>query len=174
MTAKLLRDPRTIRAALIWAGVYTGMTIGWALLGQLFGMYNEHIAHSLAFNTAILVPSLAVYTLAIRNLARGRATTYGQRLLLGLLLTVFVTVLGPLYPLASTVISPQYFENAIRYTTDSGMMSEADARQQLNLTTFVIQGLIAAPIFGLLLSAIGAIFNRASSAPLSAALQSST
>lgn len=173
MTAKLLKAG-SVRLALIWAGIYTTMTIAWALLGQLLGMYDEHIAHSLAFNTVILVPSLAVYTLAISAMARGQVTTYRQRVVLGLLLTAFVTILGPLYPLASSVISPHYFENAVRYTVDSGMMAEADARRQLNLTTFIVQGLIAAPVFGLVLSAIAALFSRLLGAERSSALQSTT
>ena len=170
MTSKVL-DSQNVRLAVLWAGVYTAMTIGWALLGSLLGMYDERIRYSLAFNTGVLLPSLAVYAFAIRKMASGRAMTYRQRVLWGLVLTVFVTVLGPLYPLASTVISPHYFENAIRYTVDSGMMSEAEARQQLNLTTFIVQGIIAAPVFGLVLSAIAALFVRSHNADRSVVFQ---
>jgi hypothetical protein len=154
----------SLRLAFKWAGFYTLMTIGWALLGKLLGLHDARIAYSVFFNSAVLLPSLFVYVLAIRAMSRARphgGASYGQRFLDGALLTAFVTLLGPLNPvLCALVISPEYFANAIRYVTAGGMMSEAQARQQFNLMTFVVQGLFAAPIFGLLLAALAASFVR--------------
>jgi hypothetical protein len=160
MISKVL-DSKKIRLAIKWAVVYTGMTLGWAVLGRALGLHDVRIQYSVFFNTAVLIPSFQVYILAIREMGAAPPMKYGERVLSGLLLTVFVTILGPLNPVISgLVISPHFFENAIRYVVESGMMTEAEARQQFNLTTFIVQGFIGGPIFGVILSLIAALFPR--------------
>lgn len=160
MLSKVL-DIKHLRLAFKWAVIYTGMTIGWAVLGKLLGLHDARIQYNLAFNSAVLIPSFPVYLLAIREMSASSPMKYGGRLLCGLLLTAFVTMLGPLNPVISFVfISPHFFENAIRFSVESGMMTDAAARQQFNLTTFIVQGFIGAPIFGLVLSLVAALFPR--------------
>jgi hypothetical protein len=161
VTSSRVFDSRTVGLAGKWAAIYMAMTLGWALLGKALGMHDVRIQYNLLFNTAVVIPSFPIYLWAIREMTGARPTAYGRRVVSGLLLTGFITVLGPLNPVISMrVISPQFFENAIRYVVDSGMMREAEARQQFNLTAFVAQGFIGGPIFGLVLSLIVAIVPR--------------
>ena len=158
MVAKVI-DAKNLHRALKWGAIYTGMTIGWAVLGKATGMHDARIRYNLAFNSAVLLPSLAVYALAIREMNAAVPMTYGERLLSGLVLTVFVTVLGPLNPVISMVfVSPRFFENATRYSIESGMMTDEEALQKFNLTTFIVRGFIGGPIFGFVLSLIAALF----------------
>jgi Protein of unknown function (DUF4199) len=171
MISKVL-ETENIRLALKWSVIYTGMTIAWAVLGKALGLHDTRIQYNLFFNSAVLIPSLPVYVLAIREMSASSSMKYGERLLCGLLLTAFVTVLGPLNPVISVVfISPHFFENAIRYSVESGMMTDAEAQQQFNLTTFIVQGFIGAPIFGLVLSLVAALFPRSPRAPEASAVR---
>ncbi len=146
-----------------WALIYTLMSITWALLGKLFGFYTEHIAYNPLFNTLIILPSVIVYTLAIREkklrFYNGQMT-YRQGMISGLFLTLFVTILGPVYPWFTQLISPDLFERSIAFAVSSGAMTADEASRQLNLKTFIVQGFLAGPVFGTIYTAIIAAFLR--------------
>jgi hypothetical protein len=81
-----------------------------------------------------------------------------------MVLTAFLIVLGILTPIISTrVVSPDLFKNSIRYVVDSGMMTEAEANAQFNLQTFIINGVLATPVFGLIFSTLTALLVRTKS-----------
>jgi hypothetical protein len=81
----------------------------------------------------------------------------------GIIMTVLITIFGILTPIiTATLISPNLFANSINYVVQAGMMTEAEARAQFNLSAFIIQGIFAAPIFGLVLSALAAFLLRSS------------
>ena len=164
------------RIEIKWAVIYTIMTLGWAFVGKLLGLHDQRIQYNLYFNTAILIPSFLVYLLAVREKKRARyagTITYRQGVASGLLLTLLVTILGPLNPwISTTFIAPDLFSNSIRYVVANGMMSESEAQSQFNLTAFIVQGLIGAPAFGLVLSLITAGFLRSRSTTVRAAAAS--
>lgn len=141
-----------------WAVIFALMTIAWAVTGKLLGMNDSRIARLQLFNTLIMVPAFIIYLLA---LLEKRPGTYKQGLISGLVLTLFVTILGPLTTfISTTLISPELFPNAIRYVVSTHQMSPQQAAQQFNLGTFIITGLIAAPVSGLVLSLIAAAIAR--------------
>jgi subtilase family serine protease len=72
-----------------------------------------------------------------------------------------VTLLSPVTQLiTSLVISPEYFPNAISYAVSSGALTAEAAAAYFNLQNYIIQGLIGAPILGIITTAIVAIFTR--------------
>ncbi len=155
---------KTWQTEMKWGLVHCGMTIAWALLGKMMGFHAEKIAYNLVFNTLSIVPSFIIYLLALRE-KRKKAfqglMSYRQGLASGMLLTVFITALGPLTPLITIgLISPDLFINLTRFTVQSGMMSEAEAAKQFNMGAFALQGLLAAPVFGLLFSLIAAAIGH--------------
>jgi hypothetical protein len=153
---------KNYRVELKWSFIYIFMTLIWALIGKLLGFHAGRIANNLIFNILIIIPSFITYLLATlekRNLYYQGTMTYRQGLISGLILTVLVTILGPLTPLISIgLISPELFENLIQFAVSSKLMSKTEAVKQFNTPTFIIQGLIAAPIFGLIFSLITAAF----------------
>ena len=87
--------------------------------------------------------------------------TYLQGFICGLIITAFVTVLSPLTQyITSTFITPDYFQNAIAYGVSSGKTTQEAAKAYFNLENYIIQGLIGAPIMGLLTTAIVSIFTQ--------------
>jgi uncharacterized membrane protein YjgN (DUF898 family) len=147
-----------------WAIIYFVMTIAWSALGKLLGFHSNRIEHNVLFNGLVIFPSFAVYLFALldkrKNYFDG-TMTFRQGFVSGMILTVFVTILGPLTPLISIgLISPDLFQNAIEFVVSNNIMTQEEANNQFNMPAFIIQGVIAAPIFGLPLSLICAFFTR--------------
>ena len=70
-------------------------------------------------------------------------------------------MLSPLtQTITSLVITPEFFPNMIDYAVDKGKMSQPEAEAYFNLKSYIMQGLIGAPVMGLITTAIVAIFTR--------------
>lgn len=152
-----------MKTELKWAIVYVVMTMAWALLGKGLGFHDTNIAAGAIFNTLIIIPSVIIYVLAMREKKLkhyGGQISYKQAFMSGLVLTLFVTILGPVYPAFTNAISPDFFDNSIRFMVTSDQMSEADAVKQFTLTSFIIQGFFGSIVFGLVYAAIISIFLR--------------
>jgi hypothetical protein len=147
-----------------WSLIFSAMALVWALIGKAFNFDDSAIQHNQLFNTLILIPAFIIYLLEAfakrKNYYHG-TISYKQALVSGLMLSVFVAILGVITTLITvTVISPDLFSNSIRYVTENGLMSEEDARNQFSLGMFLITGFIAAPITGLIFSLITSAIVR--------------
>jgi hypothetical protein len=147
-----------------WAAVFTAMTLAWMVLERAAGLHDEHLGLHATLTNLIAIPAVAVYVVALREKrarSYGGAMTYGQGFVSGAVVTLIVTVATPLSQyIISTVITPDYFANAIRYTVEHNMLTQEAAEAQFNLTNYVVQATIFAPVMGLLTSAIVAVFTR--------------
>jgi phosphate/sulfate permease len=84
-----------------------------------------------------------------------------QGLVSGLLISLVLAVFTALTQwLSSYWVSPAYFPNMIEYATAQGMMTMEEAREYFSSSNYMLQSFIAAPILGLLTSAILMIFLR--------------
>jgi hypothetical protein len=152
-----------MKTELKWAIVYVVMTMAWSLLGKSLGFHDSRIATGVIFNTLIIIPSVIIYVLSMREKKLnyfGGQVSYKQTFMSGLILTLFVTILGPIYPIFTNMISPDLFDKSIRFMVTSNQMSEADAVKQFTLLSFIIQGIFGSIIFGLIYSAVIAIFLK--------------
>jgi len=152
-----------MKTELKWAVVYVVMTMVWSLLGKGLGFHDANLAAGVIFNTLIIIPSVILYVLSMREKKiryYGGQITYKQAFMSGLVLTLLVTILGPIYPLFTNLISPDLFDNSIRFVVATNQMSEADAVKQFTLSSFIVQGIFGALVFGLVYAAIISIFLR--------------
>ena len=87
--------------------------------------------------------------------------TYKQGFITGLIISVFIAILSPLTQyITSTVITPEYFPNAIDYAVREGQMTQEVAENYFNMRSYIVQGLIWSLGMGLVTSAIVALFVR--------------
>jgi len=147
-----------------WALFFTIMSLLWMLLERLLGLHDVHIEKHAIYTNFIAIPSILIYVLALfdkrKNYFKG-TLSYKQGFICGLIITFIITLLVPLSQyITSTIITPNYFSNAINYAVENELMSKDDAMQFFNLKNYIIQGLIGAPIMGFLTTAIVAIFTR--------------
>lgn len=155
---------RKFKTEIKWGLLFAGMVLAWMLAERLAGLHDRHIDKHAVATSLILIPAIALYALALRDARTARfggAMTYRQGLLSGLALTAVIAVLSPItQAVSSFLISPAYFENAIRFAVEKGMMDLAAAQRQFNFGSYLVQGVVGALVTGALMSAVVAAFTR--------------
>lgn len=147
-----------------WALIFSGMSLLWMLIERLGGFHDVRIEQHPIFTNFIAIPAILVYVFALRdkkkNFYQGQMS-YKQGIGSGLVISLIVAALSPLAMLISIkLITPHFFENAIAFAVSHGYSTQSEAEAYFNLQSYIIQGLIGAPIMGLITSAIVAIFVR--------------
>lgn len=155
---------KKIEIEIKWALIFVVMTLIWMFLEKLAGFHDEHIDKHSIYTNFIAIPAIAIYVFALldkrKNFYKG-AMTYKQGFITGLIITVIVTVLSPLTQyITSTIITPEYFPNMIRYSVETGKMTMEAAEEYFNLKNFLLEVVIGTPVMGILTTAIVAIFTR--------------
>lgn len=152
-----------------WAVAFVVMTLLWMTAEKWLGLHSQHIEQHVIYTNLIAIPAIAIYVFALNdkknNYYQGRMT-YTQGFWCGFLITAIVTVLSPLTQyITSTLITPEYFPNAIAYSVKTGELTPEQAEGYFNLKNYIKQGLIGAPVMGLITTVIVAFFTRSKSSP---------
>jgi hypothetical protein len=150
-----------------WGAIFFVMTLVWMFLEKIAGLHSTHINKHHIYTNLIAIPAIAIYVFALldkkRNFYNG-SMNYLEGFISGLIITLVVIILSPPAQLiTSTIITPEYFPNAINHAVESGLMTREQAEQYFNTGNYIIQGLMGAPVMGILTSAVVAIFARTKS-----------
>lgn len=145
------------------------MGLLWMFLERLTGLHSNHIDKHATYTNFILIPAILIYVFALldkrKHFYNGKMT-YKQGLITGLILTGIITLLSPLTQVISTyLVSPAYFTNVIKYTVENAKMTQIEAENYFNLKNYIFQGLIGAPIMGIITTLIVSIFTKNMKAP---------
>lgn len=155
---------KNYRIEIKWAFIFIGMMLLWMVLERLSGLHSTHIDKHPIFTNFIAIPAIAIYVFALRDKRKnfyGGNMTYMQGFISGLIITLIVSLLSPLTQvITSLLITPEFFENAINYAVSNGKMDQSAAEKYFNLNSYILQGLIGAPIMGIVTTAIVAIFTK--------------
>jgi hypothetical protein len=145
-----------------WAFIFFIMMLAWMVGEKLAGLHDQHIDKHPIYSNFVAIPAILIYLLALLDKRKnhyGGNMTYKQGFVTGIILTGIITLLAPLTQyITSTFITRQYFTNAINYVVSTGKMQPAEAERYFNLKSYILQGLIATPVMGLLTTAVVALF----------------
>lgn len=84
-----------------------------------------------------------------------------QGFITGVIITIIITILTPLTQFITLkIITPIYFPNIIAYVVENGQMTQLAAEKYFSMKSYIIQSIIAAPLMGLVTSALVSIFVR--------------
>ncbi len=154
---------KKITTEIKWALIFVAMTLSWMLFEKLAGFHDVNIDKHPIVTNFIAIPAIAVYVLALldkRKRDYNGVMTYKQGFISGLIITAIVTILSPLTQvITSLLITPDYFKNVIEYSVSHGLKSREEAEKYFSLGNYIIQGLIGAPIMGIITTAIVAVFT---------------
>lgn len=155
---------KNFKTEIKWAVIFVATALGWMILERVAGLHNTHIDKHAIYTNFFAVPAIVVYVLALldkRKSDYGGEMNYKQGFLSGLIITAIVTVLSPLTQvITSAVITPDYFSNIIEYSVQQGEMTREAAEGYFNMKSYIIQGLIGAPVMGVLTTAVVAFFTK--------------
>lgn len=148
-----------------WALIFIGAMLLWMVLERAVGLHDEHIDKQQYLTTLFAIPAILIYVLALKDKRKNYyegEMTYGQGFLSGLVITVIVALFSaPAQWIISTLITPNYFNNVIEYSVETGYYETREAaKANFNLSNYMLQSVIGALIMGVLTSAVVAIFTR--------------
>jgi multisubunit Na+/H+ antiporter MnhB subunit len=134
----------------------------WMFIEHSVGLHSTHIDKHPFITVFIMVPTLLIFILMMRDKRKNRLSgsmNYLDAFVSGLILTTFITLMAPLSQwVISTFITPDYFEHAIQYTLKKNMMSEIVAREYFKLSNYIKQSVMGALITGIITSVIVSLF----------------
>jgi len=147
-----------------WGLIFVIMMLVWMYFEKAMGWHGENIADQATYTNFVAIPSIIVYVLALlekRKKHFNNVMTWKQGFISGLIITTVVVILTPFSQLVThELITPEYFENVKAYAVDQGQMTQEEASNYFNLTSYLWQSIVGALIMGALTSAIVAIFVR--------------
>jgi hypothetical protein len=155
---------KNFKTEIKWALIFIVTALVWIMLERIAGLHDTHIDKHAVYTNFFAIPAIAVYVFALldkRKSDYGGVMNYKQGFLSGLIITAIVTVLSPLTQLiTSTFITPDYFSNIIDYSVQQGEMTRQAAEDYFNMKSYIIHGLIGAPVMGVMTTAVVAFFTK--------------
>lgn len=151
-----------------WAAVFIAMTLAWIYIEKLAGLHNEHIDKHPVYTNFIAIPAILIYLFAMfdkrKNFYQGQMS-WKQGFICGLVITAIITLISPVTQLiVSEIITPEFFPNAIKYSVSTGYLKQEEAEKYFSLGNYIVQGLIGAPVMGIVTSAVTAFFAKSKTA----------
>ncbi len=147
-----------------WGIIFSLATLIWVFLEKGLGWHDENIAQHAIYTNLFAIVAIVLYILALldkrKNFYHGKMT-WSQGFISGIVISIVVAILSPLAMyITHEFITPDYFENIIEYSVESGAMKKAAAEEYFNLTSYVIQSFFFALVVGVVTSAIVAFFVK--------------
>jgi hypothetical protein len=147
-----------------WGLIFVAMSLIWVALERMVGLHDTYIEQHAIYTNLVAIPSILIFVLALRekrNKFYGGSMTYTQGLVSGIIISLVVALLSPLTQwLVATVITPDYFSNAIANAVNSGRLNQEQAEGFFNLQSYMAQGALGASAMGFLTSAVVALFIK--------------
>lgn len=155
---------KSLAIELKWGVLFTVMTLLWMMLEKGLGWHDERIAKHAIYTNFVALPAIAFYVVALidkrKNYYNGQMS-YLQGFVSGFMISLVVMFLSPLSQVITFMyITPNYFENSIRYVVSQNQMSLQDAENYFNLSNYIKQSTLFAPLMGIATSALVAVFVK--------------
>lgn len=152
-----------LKTELKWGLIFIAVLMSWMIFEKLMGWHGENIESHATMTNFFALIAVVVYVIAFLDKRKndyGGYMTWTQGFMTGFYITIVVAVLSPLAQwIIHGLISPEYFENIIDYSVQTGKMSRSEAEGYFNLTSYMIQGSLGALMMGVVTSAIVAAFT---------------
>lgn len=146
-----------------WGIIFSIISLLWMYLEKGLGWHDENIAVHAIYTNIFAIVAIILYVFALldkrKNFYNGKMT-WTQGFISGIIISVVVAILSPLAQyLTHEFITPDYFENAIEYSVESGNSRE-NAEAYFNLGSYILQSFFFALTVGTVTAAIVALFVR--------------
>lgn len=129
----------------------------WIVLEFIFGFHTDKIQEHAALTNLVLLPVMLVLHLALLEFYKmtGPKTVFKQMMIGAVSITGITVVLIPFFQwIFFTLINPNFFENFIAFTVDSGKMSPEAAKAYFNLPSYLTMSVVSSVLTNLVVSAI--------------------
>ncbi len=149
-----------------WAIIFTVFMLLWMVMEKMAGLHDKNIEMHATVTMLVAIPAILIYVLALLDKRKNfynNVMSYKQAFISGLIISLIIMLFTPLTQyITSTVITPDYFDNMIKYAVAEGKLTQEAAEAEFNLRNYMIASTVFAPIMGIITTAIVAIFVRKS------------
>lgn len=151
-----------------WAAGFAIMSMLWMLLERIVGLHSSNIDKHAVYTNFVAIPAILIYVFAFLEKQKSfypDGISFKDGMIFGLIMTLFITLISPVNILITLyVITPDFFNNAIEYAVKSGNMTQTAAHDYFNTGSYIMQGLIGAPIMGIITTVLVSsgvfVFNK--------------
>lgn len=151
-----------------WAVIFTVVALAWMVGERAFGLHGAHIEKHPTYTNLFAIPAILVFVFALLDKRRqlGGVMSWKQGFVSGVIISAIIALLSPLAQwITHTVITPDFFDNAIAYSISSGNATQAQAEAFFNLGSYIMMAAASGFVMGVVTSAIVALFVRRSPQP---------
>ena len=144
-----------------WGIRYAFLWILWLYIEKSSGYYEAKIGDYALYSLLFYFVTFFVYYVAIKEKKKDffmGQMSWKQGCVTGIFLTVVMTLLTPICQMIfQKAIAPEFFPNMIEYSISKGNSREA-AENYFNLSSYIIQSIFSTLSFGVVISAVVALF----------------
>jgi len=160
-----------IKIELKWAIIFSLVSILWMVLEKMFGLHSKYIDYHMYITNLFAIPAIYIMVLALiekKSKFYKNDFKYVQGLISGILLSTFISFLSPITQwITFCYITPEYFPNIIKRSVELGYYATTElAKENFNIQSYIIQGIIGSLVMGVATSAISMIFIRTKSSKM--------
>ena len=147
-----------------WGIIFFFISLLWMYFEKLMGWHDVLIAKHPIYTNFFGLIAIAVYFFAMydkrKNFFRGKMS-WQQGFVSGVILSIVIALLSPIGQLITHyLISPNFFKNAIENSVARNAMQAEDAAAYFNLSSYIVQSIAGALMFGVVTAAIVALFVK--------------
>ena len=134
------------------------------IIEHTVGLHDQYIARQPLYTNLFAVVAIALYTFSIREKKQiyfNGDMNWQQGFLSGVVLSIVICVLSPIVQYVSYAwISPDFFDNIIKYSVQKKVFTEAKAESYFTLSSYIKQGIYNSLSMGVIISATVAQFLK--------------
>ncbi|MBE7640461.1 DUF4199 family protein [Salegentibacter sp. BLCTC] len=147
-----------------WGIIFFFISLLWMYFEKLMGWHDVLIAKHPIYTNFFGLIAIVIYFFAIydkrKNFFRGKMS-WQQGFVSGVILSIVIALLSPIGQLITHyLISPDFFKNAIENSVARNAMQAEDAAAYFNLSSYIVQSIAGALMFGVVTAAIVALFVK--------------
>ncbi|MDT8347466.1 MAG: DUF4199 domain-containing protein [Flavobacteriaceae bacterium] len=153
-----------------WAFIFMLALLLWMELERAAGLHDRNIHLHQYLTMLYVIPAVWIYVLALKDIKKKYykgVMNFKQGLVSGLMITLVVAVFSPLLQwIISFVITPDYFNNVIEYSLQTGYMeSRTAAEAHFNFKSYALSSVMFAIVSGIITSLLVAFFVKTKNKP---------
>lgn len=147
-----------------WGIIFIITGLFWVWFEKLMGLHDVYVSQHPLYSNLFGIFAVTIFILALRekrNKFYNGIMTWKEGFVSGIIMTLVITLLSPLSQyITSTYISPEFFNNIIEHSVESGAMTRENAEAYFSLRSYIIQATFGALTMGVVTSAIVAWFVK--------------
>lgn len=147
-----------------WGIIFFVVSLLWMYFEKLMGWHDVLIAEHAIYTNFFGLLAIAMYFFAIhekRKKVFNGKMTWKEGFVSGMVLSIIIALLSPLGQyITHKFITPDYFENVIAFSTETGRMERETAEAYFNLRAYIIQATAFVLMSGVVTAAVVALLLK--------------